>query len=182
MHPEAPGNLLIDGRLRTEGFDAALACAAPGRRDRDPLAPPERHAARGARRACELRARDRPHHARRLGADAAHAAHRHRRPFGHARERPSRRGARCRRRFWPKDVAVPRVSRGGLDRAPVPHLGRLDRGSPREPDRLGARPRPAPPGARRLRCRRPPAGARRRHPLQCRRLLLLPRDLRRRAA
>jgi carbon-monoxide dehydrogenase large subunit len=28
VHDEAPGNLLIDGRLRTEGFDAALANAA----------------------------------------------------------------------------------------------------------------------------------------------------------
>ena len=100
----------------------------------------------------------------------------------HRRGRAARRRSRCRRRLRPENVARPGIRPPRLGGPEISPRARLDRGPAREPDRLLPQPRPAPRGPRRLRRRGPPARARSRHRLQCRRLFLLPRHLRGRAA
>ena len=174
-----------------------------GQRDRrrqgeDPAASTRRAAARTDRRrrgraraartplpleprggACRIRPRLRPRHAHLLDPDAASDAHRDRRPARHAGSRSAGHRARCRRWLRAEDVAADRIRHAGLAGPQAAHLGRLDRGSPREPDRLLPQPRPARHARRRVRRRRQAARALRRCARQYRRLFLLPDHLRR---
>ena len=54
VHDEAAGNVIVEGRVKTPGFDAKLAARAPADQGRHPLAPAECAADRAARRACGL--------------------------------------------------------------------------------------------------------------------------------
>ena len=152
------------------------------RRDRDRVGAPERDAAGGARGPRRLRPPHWAGHAARFGADAAPAAHGHRRLPGHRRSAGAGRRPRCRRRVRPEDAALDGICRGGVAGAPPARRRGLDRGPAREPDGLLPQPRPALHAAGRVRCRGPPDRPRRRPALQCRRLLDLSRDLRGRAA
>ena len=87
VHAEAPTNVIVEGRVKTPGFDAARAARPQDRRRRGALAPPERAADGAARRACRLRCRLRPRHAHLLNPDAASDAHRHCRSDRHAGNR-----------------------------------------------------------------------------------------------
>ncbi len=132
----ARGNARQHRRSRGDG-DAGLREGPRNRRqdrDRDhPLAPPERAADRDPRRARRLARR--PRHVALHGADAASDAHDHRRPAALSGIRSPRRGAGCRRRVRPEDVARTGIRGAGLDRAAPARERRLDRGPAREPDR-----------------------------------------------
>ena len=84
VHAEAPGNVILEGKVKTPGFDAAWSGAHKHRQRRRALAPAERDADGGARRPRRLRCRHRPRHADLHHADAASHAHRHRRRARHA--------------------------------------------------------------------------------------------------
>ena len=136
VHSHAAGNVLVEGKVETKGFAEARRRCRGGRRDRRPLPPAERHAARGARRPRCLRPAHRPRHAHLLDPDASHAPHRHRRLPRHARARAPRRRARCRRRLRPEDGADPGIYLPRLGRTPLRRRARLGRGPAREPYRV----------------------------------------------
>ena len=132
VHDEAAGNVVVEGRVKTPGFDAADGRGAPATQGRHPLAPAERAAARAARRACGVGCRQPPRDAHLRDADAARDAHDHRRPDRHAGIRPAGDRARRRRRLRPEDVAGARIR--GRD------LARRASSRPRSPgSRTGAR-------------------------------------------
>ena len=179
VHDIAAQNTLIDARFETAGVAASFATAhqvveftfTSGRQAAVPLEP------RGAVAAFDPRtgrvtlsaSTQMPHLLRTGIADA----------LGIAGIRTPGRRARGRRRLRPEDGADPgicrrRSGRRGASPARVAWIeDRL-----RKSNRLVSRARPAPPVARRVRCRRPVAGHRRRYPLQCRRLFEFPGHLR----
>ena len=84
VHPEAPANVIVEGRIKTPNFDATQAVGAYADKIRGALAPAKRHAAGGSGRARGLRRRDGPRHADLHNADAASDADRDRRRARHA--------------------------------------------------------------------------------------------------
>ena len=71
IHAEAPGNLILEGKMKTAGVRRGLEKCAQGGQDRGALAPPECDADGGARRPCNLRCIDRARDAHLHDADAA---------------------------------------------------------------------------------------------------------------
>ena len=51
VHAEAPGNVILEGKVKTPGFDADLEQRAQDRQDRSAVAPAKRDAAGAARAA-----------------------------------------------------------------------------------------------------------------------------------
>ena len=153
-----------------------------GRRDRDPLAAPVRAAAGGAWRARRLRCGHRSGDAHRLGADAAHAAHRACRRARHRGGGSARGGAGRGRRVRPEDGARAGIRRGGLGGPTFAPRGRVDRGPQRESHGLVPQPRSPLLHPWRVRRRGASARGRCRSQVQRRGVFLLSRDLRRRAA
>ena len=84
VHDEAKGNVIVEGRVKTPGFDAKLAAAAQAPQDRHPLTPPECAAAGAARGARRLGSNQPARDASHQHADAARHAHDHRRARRHA--------------------------------------------------------------------------------------------------
>ena len=117
VHGEAAANVIVEGRVKTAGFDATMAAAhrrikldiRSRRQNALPLEPRAAHAAwdPASQRVTLHCATQTPH---------AHAHH-HRRADRHAGERPARDRARCRRRLRAEDVAGARVRGGDLARA-----------------------------------------------------------------
>ena len=154
VHGEAPGNVIVEGRVKTPGFDAKVAACGAAHRGRYPLAPAERAAARAARRACGLGSDQPARDAALHDPDAARDAHHHRRTDRHAGIRPAGDRARCRRRLRPEDVARARVRAGDVARAQAQDVGGVDRGPARKPRRLLPQPRSVRLARRRVRRRR----------------------------
>ena len=182
VHGMAPTNVIVEGKVKTGGFDATWAAAAhivgvevrSRRQNALPLEPRGGHAS--------LRPRHRPRHAHMLDPDAASDAHRDRRPGEYAGSRSAGHRARCGRWLRAKDVAADRIRHAGLAGPQASHLGRLDRGSPREPDRLLSQPRSIRHAARGVRSRWQAARFVRRCARQYRRLFMFSDHLRGRAA
>ena len=135
VHREAPGNVILEGQFKTDGFDAAWSGAhkvvkIEARSYRQNATPMETRGGHAV-----LRCRDRPRHVDLHDADAALDPHRHRRRARHAGERSARDRARCRRRLRAENVARRRIRRAGVAGTQAQKLGRLDRGPARKFDR-----------------------------------------------
>ena len=189
LQPDAPlvhdgltNNVVVESRFDTPDFAAAMAGAHRRidialRSRRQNATPLE---ARGAHAAFDPAIG--PHHADLRHADAASAAHRHRRRARFAGIRSARHRAGRRRRLRTENVAARRIRRAGLAGAKVSRHRRLERGPARKSDRGLSQPRSEHSPRRRVRCAgqadRPVGGC----PGQYRRLFVLSHDLRRRTA
>ena len=174
VHAEVPGNVMVEGAFKTDGFDAAWAGAhkiitveaRSRRQNATPMEPRGGHAAYDAAsgRVTLTCATQMPHLMRTAIAELVGMPESDLRVIA-----PDVGGG-----FGQKmSLAAEYVLLVWLARRP-PKLVRLARGPAREPDRRLPCARPIPHGERRLRCRRPADRTQSRRRRQCRRLFLLP--------
>ncbi len=154
---------------------------APAHQDRHSIASAECTAVGAARGACGMGSEQPAGDAQLCDPDAARDADDHRRAdrdagIGSAGDRSG-----CRRRVRAENVAGARIRGRDLARPQASDFGRMVRGPARESHRLFSQPRPAHRAGRRLRRRRQTGRVVGGYSRQCRRLFVLPDDLRRRA-
>ena len=181
VHAEAPGNVILEGKVKTPDFDAAWSSAdkivkIEARSRRQNATPME---ARGGHAAYDPATgrvtltctTQMPHLTRTAICDV----------LGIPGIRSARDCARRRRRIWTEDVARERICRAGVAGTQAEKLGRLDRRPPREPDRRLSFARSIHHARRRFRQECQAARTEGRHRRQRWRLFLLSHYVRRRA-